>query len=76
MLDPWLRCDNGHGQNGVAGERGGAALGQLSLCLISLPSLLTYEYDPGDILAIRRKVFVSCFILKLKEKTAFSLSIL
>lgn len=82
MFYPLLGRGNGIGHDGVADEGGGVgrrditALGQLSVCLISLSFLLTNKHDPGDILAIRRKVFVSCFILRLKEKTAFSLSIL
>lgn len=80
MLQPLLGRGSGIGHDGVADEGGGirgrgtAALGQLSVCLIPLSFLLTNKHDPGDILAIRRKVFVSCFILRLKEKTAISLS--
>lgn len=29
---------------------------------------LTNKHDPGDILAVRRKVLVSCFILRFKKK--------
>ena len=49
-------------------RRQGVAEMTSSVCLTSLGPPLTYKHNSGDILAIRRKVLVSCFILRLKTK--------